>query len=615
MPLLMRPDSTYVMRLLEQMRRELEGLHRKIDEIERLRYLEDIITLPSHEKPTGLEVRVGLSSELIENVKAALTGNRPRISVRPHRIGDKASLNASKREKFWNSFIRWASYPVPVFSELADATVGLGIGIVKASYVPWPVTERRRRRTETDRDYLDRQTGSKKKWGPPFGLVTVHPLSYFFRAGIGNKVSESVEHSWKSKLGVYGQFQIRSDEDLNAKAVPALSGQPEQFVRPLPAGTDTSTMALVTEYFNSDYYQIYVNSKLLYEEEDPGVNYFIATGRTSSSKDPDKFGQSVAEILRSNEPVINRTLTRMAEGAELIVRKRLTIELPEGSTEGAMLDESGNVTARTFKFEPDMMEALPPGAKTVDPFAGTEHVYEALPFLNLLMGIMAQHGVSPIFKGMPPGAAGSGYRDNSLYMMARAQFQYLLDSYQGCIAELITWLETLLVTKVKQEVYCYENSLSPSDIEDWPVTIEVEVKPMLPQNFIAEGSFYDRMHSQGHITRNRVREQGMGIEQPEEEETAVLLEQVQTALIPVLIQDVIGTVLRRVPQQEQEVTAPQSNGNFPRQGGPGGAQQVLTGEPGRGIGRELGGFSQQGLGRNPPAEPGSFPPGQEPPVV
>ena len=41
----------------------------------------------------------------------------------------------------------------------------------------------------------------------------------------------------------------------------------------------------------------------------------MCLGRTSSSKDPDKLGVSVAEIMRHNEPTLDRTLTRVAEAS------------------------------------------------------------------------------------------------------------------------------------------------------------------------------------------------------------------------------------------------------------------------------------------------------------
>ena len=614
------PNHQYVTSLLNRLQNELKGFHTKINEIEALRYLEDQIELSPEERIVGLEVHVGLTAELIENVKAALTTNIPKVRIIPHRKGEKAAANASKREKFWNSCLRWFNYPVPTLNELADSQVGLGLGILKASYVPWPKKERKKKKNENNKDYLARQEALKKMWGPPFGLITVHPHGYFFSAGIGNRISESVEHSWKQKVDIDGTSQMPGGSDHTpGRLIPSLTGQPQSFVSSLPSEVDTSSMELVTEYWNRGRYKVFINSQEIFNEEEPGVSYFIATGRTTSSKDPDKIGLSVAESLRPNERIINRVLTRMAEASDIAVRKKLIVEVPEGSSEGFSEegpDKDNNPIPRTFDFRSEVTEALPPGFQIKDPFEGVEKVYDALPFLNLMMGIMAQHGVSPIFKGAPPGAAGSGYRDNSLYMMAKAQFKYLLDSYQNCMIELVKWLEFCLVHHVKQEIWCNDESLSPEDVKDWPATIEITIEPDLPQNLIAEGSFWDRMHMQGHVTRKTVLE-NLGKEQPEEEEYERMLENLQTALMPILMQDVITHVTQQSAIQPGEGAAPpdpgSANGQQPR--GPGGAQQILQGSGGSGrpAGRELGGQARAGVARQPPQEPGSFPPGQEPP--
>ena len=52
----------YVNSLLEELKGEMRGLHEKMGEIEALRHYEDPIQLPTGEKPSGLEVRIGATS-------------------------------------------------------------------------------------------------------------------------------------------------------------------------------------------------------------------------------------------------------------------------------------------------------------------------------------------------------------------------------------------------------------------------------------------------------------------------------------------------------------------------------------------------------------------------
>ena len=628
--------ATYVNKLLAEMQEDLRGLHTKMSEIEDLRHYEDKIKLPPGEKASGLEVRIGATAELIENIKAALTANVPNVIVKALRSGDTADKNSSKREKFWGDFLDWISRPVPILNELADAQAGLGMGILKGTYYPWPKKERERlgsepRTKDGDKAYNDRQRALKRKWGPPFRVITIHPLTFYFRLGPGNEIVESIEHSWKSKREIYAAYKLGSDAELTARPdllklegaseelaegiTASIAGQPEQTIRPFAAGVSSETMVLVTEYRADDIYQVYVNGRLVDEcIGDPGVKYFVATGRTTSSKDPDKFGISVAEAFRHNEPILNRTITRMAEAAEVIVRKRLTIEAPEGTMLETELGEGNEIQTKTFKFTGEKATALPPGSKIVDPFAGVENVYQAMPFVQLLMQLMGQHGVSPIFKGVPPGAGGSGYRDNSLYLMAKSQFQYLLDSFANCLAEMIDWMEQQLVTRAQQEIWIGELSLRPSDVQKWPATINVSVEPLLPQNIIAEGQFYDRMHARGHIRRRTVLEKGLRDEQPEEELWGVMLEELQEMMKPVLYQDVLQAV-GAIPPPQPEILGPDGQpvqsqgsgraGGFIPSGGNGSAQAAIVEAL-----QSMGGRTRQGQPRQPPEEAGAFPPGQ-----
>jgi hypothetical protein len=602
---------TDVSRLLEEMKQEFEGLHKRINEIEALRYYEDKIGLDSTEAQSGAEIRVGLTAEMIENIKAALTTNIPRVSVKPMRRGDPAQTNSSTRELFHNQFIRWINKPIPMLNELADAQGGLGVGIVKAARYLWPKNDRKRIKGESDSDYLDRQEGLKRLWGPPLRAITIHPLTYYFRLGAGNQIAESIENSYKPRRQVYRDFSV-AEPVVSAPDLTAVVGQPLEIIRPLPYGMSTETMALCTEYWSPDLYQIYVDGRLVFEEKPPHVKYFLALGRTSSSKDPDKLALSVAEILRHNEPSLNRVLTRMAEAAELIVRRRNTLEVPEGYTPEELMGEDNNPVTKTWEFKADKAEALPAGAHIVDPFAGVESVYAGMPFINLLLQLLGQHGISPLLKGVPPGAVGSGYRDNSLYLMAKSQFQYLLDSYSNCIVELLTWVEGEIVD-LDQEVWVGEHKLSKRDIKEFPAIIEVAIEPLLPQNIIAEGQFMDRMHDKGHVTRRRVREDGLKIEQPEQEGRDRMIEDLQTQLLPILYQDVLEAVGIVPPQLRGNGGQPgaQENPMAPAEPtGPGGVQQLMA--EGGGEGAQISaGEARGGQPRMPPEEAGQFPPGLE----
>lgn len=598
--------------LREELYAEYQTLHSKMVELEQIRYLEGVVPLGSSEKLTGLEVRTGMSNDLIEKIKAALTTNIPRVKIKNYREGSRATKNAAKREAFWQACMEGWHSPIPVLGEIVDAQAGLGIGIPKGIYYPWPEW-RKKKKGESDSDYLDYVKGKKKEYGPPFILITVHPLSFMPRFGVGNRLEESIEESYKNKRLMYKTFGIQDEDHWGTLELCSSEGVPTPRVRSLPAGKSTIGMVKVTEYVRNipgdTLRQVFIDDRLVLEEEDPSVRYFPILGRSTSSKDPDKLGVSCADVLRHIEPVIDRTLTRMAEASDRVVRKRLAVELPEGSSDYLVpaksgIGESNDPTVRTFEFDPEHATALPPGSKMVDVFEGVENVYGAMPFLQLVMQIASQHGVSPIFKGVPPGASGSGYRDNSLYLMAKSQFDYLVNNFQFGMASVIEQFETWVVTKVKRPIWCGPYSLSVQDIKDWPAKYTIEVEAFLPQNLMAEAQLYDTMWSKGHVTRKTVRVKGLNMEDPELEERERYLEDLKSMAKPVLFQDVLRTVGIIPPQAQTESVVLGPDGK------PISGENTQVGEGGGGrdgAQARQAATVQQGTVKQPPRDPGELP--------
>jgi hypothetical protein len=597
--------------LREELYLEFQTLHNKMVELEQIRYLEGVVPLGGSEKLTGLEVRTGMSNDLIEKIKAALTTNMPRAKFKNYREGDRAAKNAAKREKFWQECLENWHHPIPVLGECVDAQAGLGVGIFKGIYYPWPEW-RKKGKNEKDADYLNYVKGKKKEHGPPFILLTVHPLSFMPRFGVGNRLEESIEESYKNKRLMYGIYGIQDDEHFDTLELCASEGVPTPRVQAMPSGKSTIGMVKVTEYVRNipgdTLRQVFIDDRLVLEEEDPSVRYFPILGRTTSSKDADKRGVSAADVLRHIEPVIDRTLTRMAEASDRVVRKRLAVELPEGSNDYLKpprpgIGEDNNPEVRTFEFDPEHATALPPGSKMVDPFEGVENVYGAMPFLQLVMSIASQHGVSPIFAGTPPGASGSGYRDNSLYLMAKSQFDYLVNNFQFGLASVIEQFETWVVTKVKRQVWCGPYSLSPRDIKEWPAKYEIEVEAFLPQNLMAEAQLYDTMWTKGHVTRRTVREKGLNMEDPELEERERYLEDLKSMAKPVLFQDVMRAtgIIPPMSETQPQVLGPDGqpiSGENTQVDGAGGKQDGAQARQAATV--------QQGTVKQPPRDPGEL---------
>ena len=174
-------------------------------------------------------------------------------------------------------------------------------------------------------------------------------------------------------------------------------------------------------------------------------------------------------------------------------------------------------------------------------------------------------------------------------------------------------MERCIVTRVKRPVLIGPHELKPSDIEEWPAAYEVEVEPFLPQNLMAEAQMYDEMWSKGHVTRRTVREKGIQLDNPMEEDRERMLEDIKAMLKPILFQDVLrasGVLPSEQPAEEASggLVGPDGrplSGEDPQVGhvsssaGQGGARQG-------GGQQRMAAISQQGTTKQPPRDPGSL---------
>jgi hypothetical protein len=188
--------------------------------------------------------------------------------------------------------------------------------------------------------------------------------------------------------------------------------------------------------------------------------------------------------------------------------------------------------------------------------------------------------------------------------MAKSQLVEILTSYQGTLEDLIRWLEDQLV-RLGETIYLDELELSPSDITEYPASIHVDLEPQLPQNMIAEGTFYDRMQAAGHVSRRIVREKGLNLDDPSGMDDEVLIENVKDALKPQLVLDIIAAVSNPQPMaagQNGAVPAGEgSNVNVNMDVNGAAARPGI----GRSMGQELGGMTRAGQSREPSNTPGT----------
>lgn len=605
------PEPGQVQSLMQELTFEFQGLVLRIGEMERLRYGEHKLGMQPETQSTPMQIKTGGAGELIENVKASMVTNPPTVHFKPRGTSHDAQTNSTLRENFWNA---WLMSVLPQLNDLADAMVGLGVAVAKAVYYPAPPQKRKRYKGEKKAAFLERVKAIKQEHGPPFRLVPVHPLNVMWQPGPGNSPAEVIEHSWKPKLETYLAYGLRTDDDLKARTLAAMEGMPTEDKRAAPVGASTSNKVLVTEYTCPFGSQSYINNQLIFEDENdtPRQYYRLITGRRNSSGDLDKFGMSIADSLRFVEAPLDRLVTQVYNAADLIVRPRLTIEMPQGGViPQTTVDGPSGTRAvdKTWTFNPDKIEALPPGSKVVNPFEDAASVFGVIPMIQLLQEIIASHGVAPIFKGIPPGAAGSGYRDNSLYMMAKSMYQYMVNAFQEAIADVIRWMERYVATRLNDTIYMDEFELNPSDIADFPCQVTVSLDPILPQNKIADGQFWMDAAKAGFATFEDVQTEGFKRENPEEIEYTLIKETAKQGLVDKLIADVetyVGLRSQATPAQMPPVPQLVGPDGQPIQSAPNPMAPPPPAAPG-GVQEMMAAMGDIGADQ-PPIEPGSFPP-------
>lgn len=621
-----KPDSTYVTRQLAQLEFKTRGFKKRIRSIEEVRYLEDVIALGTGESKTGIEVRIGATAEMIETIKASIIANPPMVHVEPQTDLEGSQDNSSKREHFWNRWLERLNKEGPELDRFVDSVVANGLGFLKAYKYDLPAEPRERRADETAAEHVARVKALKRIWGPGLGAISIHPAAMYPRFGRGNKLAEIIEHSYKPRVDMFRNYGIKDKRDFYLKRLGkdildkevadllvSQTGTPTATEKPFPYGYDSSTECLVTEYWSPDWHQVYINRSLIFEEESPRTQYFLALGRTNSSGEMDKLGFGVGELMAANERTVNRGLSRMFEAVELLVHQRTTVQLPEGSTDylESPLDDledanQGESKPREFRFEPGVAKALPPGAKTVNPFEGVQNAFDGMPAIQMVMGIMNTHGANPLFKGVPQAANSSGYNNNSMLNSAKSQYQYIVTGIERAFSDLILWAEKQ-VESDEDTVYLDELELRPGDVAKWPAKVTVSITPNLPQDMMAKGTFWDRMFASRHVSRRVVREQGLDLEDPEAMEWETMREDLRESLKPQLYLDVIAAVQGPPPTPPETMQPNESETLEPGQmglrdrgnGAPVRQTQYQQNGAGRSAGRDLAGLASGGQPQAP----------------
>ena len=626
MPSTEEPTAAYISRFFFDMRQLFEGLHRRIRELEELRFGEEEIPVQPSKDAAGHRFRVRMLDDLIETAKAAALTQPPKIHIKPLRRGKSGDDNASKRENFWNA---WLEKSWPFLVQMADNQFGLGISVFKMVYDPWPADERKQKEGESNRTYLNRLKGKKREWGVPFKPVLVHPLSFYFRWNPGDfDVLEGLEETYKNRYDIQTAYDVLPDiRDVAERIenVETATGFPPQDRRPIPFGVNLTTYVRVCEYWNPKWSKVYLGvgagegalpANEIHSEDDPGVAYFVAPGRLNGSLDPDKIAMSIGDHHRGIEPFINKMMSEMLNVAEIAAHPKGYVIVPEGGDPQVTIDEEGNVQRTVYEMSADGATGLPPGADLRDPYANSGMIWSGMPLLQMAMDLLQSKGPGPILRGLPPSSAGSGYRDNSLYLMAKSMFMYSLHLYTLPLAKAIRWMEQQIANRVQDECWIDDYHLGPGDIEDWPVEHNVELKPDLPQNKIQETQNLASLSDRGLIPESYVIEHGLGEEAPQELQDEVEAERIyKEYLRPILARDVLVTVGVLKPEDIQ--TSPAEEGGMVsdalggEQPAPEGAMESMNGNGGGGSGGVQGLAALQavrnaGVSRQPPRTPGTL---------
>lgn len=514
------PDEQYLSALRAEGERAHADEDSQIDRMRQLRQLSLRVAIPDEIRLTDTEVRDPTVADEVQRVAATLSVNRPILQVRHAKITDKATANATLRERtteaiLWKAGSREGG--PDTFTRLVDAVVGDGGGWTKLVFRKdrWDLRYRLKRKdfsddpedddgAQTADEKYDEATEDAKREDVPFDWLCVDART-IYPFWDGARLAEVLEVQKRPLRQTFRQYRLAyaPDGEIVADDLGPAQG---------PSDDKTSSYAdcFFLEHWNDTYVTYCVlapssggmRSKVVQQWKHgyDRVPYFFAPGVWMNFWRNRKVGWGVSEAKRwlvENRSFLFTLIANVAARDSIppLFRQLPDSAMPLVGADGQPQTDGGRwKLGTTYTGQPGEVMAplqFPPIAQSIEKY------------LALTSDAIDKLETPRIRSEIGGGLEGAGFAVNTVLTEARVRHDPLCQSIERCMGEITRFLWEMIRTKVRERVWVYQEAglgggwlaISPDDLKEG-VSIEWKLDPMLPASkLIEDRMWHDRLQA------------------------------------------------------------------------------------------------------------------------
>ena len=587
------PTQAEIKTILTRAKSRYDGRNARIKAVQDHRWNLTGPTIPKAFRKTTKEARLPYVRDLLKRGQAILGSQLPKPKVEPQSRKPGDVKNASKRERYLASSYRRMDPKGLTFHNITDALCADGEAVWKLSLrmSEWAGEERDSAGDEEDETYLAR-VGKIHREHYPICWEHVDTQTFYPIRQDHDGFIETVEISTRETYAVLDELGVKYEyengkyrlEDLGPVISPAAS-----MADPIPTVNLTDTCEY-SEHYNMDHVTYSVDGVKIKSEKHPFRRppYYNPLFSPTSAKDPQYRTEGLADgILQLQDHLewittirLNwASLTGFPTGRIVPVTEDATLAGTEQSNK-VVWEQGGIVKAPDgFKFE-------------WVPTPGTGQELGVLQ--DFFKDLTDDVSLAPILYGEAQGDL-SGPAAQSLIAMARAIFGPASDNLQTEFNRMASDIQWLIENVIKDDVPVFEKAgktatekkahpggwieLGPDDIDGY-YEVEHEMAPVVAIERMSKAIWLADAWARGGVDAEYYREEGLGINDPEEMDRRVRTEKLRDsqpytdALIMKFMERVSSMAPPQAQPQLQQMLQPGQPGAPPagipvQPGGPG----------------------------------------------
>lgn len=504
------PTSDYLMALRMEKQRDYGEQDQQIDEMRRVRTLSNKVQMPDGLSFVDMEVRDPTITDEIQRVVAALTLNRPKLSIKAAREGESAEKNQTLRKNATEAILWQAATRIAgrnTFREAVDCATGDGGAWTKFLFLrdTYEARYALRKKDFTDADdFNDAVEDAKKAAGVPFVWQNVDPRNIYPTWSMG-KLTEVLEVSQRPLHQALRQYRLGIDKQ--GRIVPEAMGLPMNEVQRKPGAT-----VLFLEHWDAEFctYMIegsYGDRTIVkqFRHRYGRVPYFFAPGFIFPWMQNVKVGWGIAQSKRWLIEYKSFLLTLHAQQAarDTFAPFYRTIE-PKGQQ---IMGRKGQPLA-SEKYKLGQIVNGPPGS-TLNSFpfpTNSTALKEQIAFVSEMIDRLLTPRVTA---EIGSGLEGAGFAMNQVLSEARIYQDPIAQAIAAMLEEITRFLWHLIRVRVRETVWVEQTGenagwlgIGPDDLKSG-VGVSWELDPERPSAKLVETRYWNERIDHGTASHDQ----------------------------------------------------------------------------------------------------------------